>query len=57
MHPVTHGVFSRIDTYPPLSPEEKQVEPVEQPATRLFFIDNIRWTMIILVVSMHAADT
>ena len=24
---------------------------------RLLFIDNLRWTMIILVVSMHAADT
>lgn len=26
-------------------------------ATRLAFIDNIRWTMIILVLSMHASDT
>ena len=26
-------------------------------ATRIAFIDNIRWTMIILVISMHAADT
>ena len=24
---------------------------------RLLFIDNLRWTMIILVISMHAADT
>jgi glucan biosynthesis protein C len=24
---------------------------------RLFFIDNLRWTMIFLVISMHAADT
>ncbi len=24
---------------------------------RLFFVDNLRWTMIFLVVSMHAADT
>ena len=24
---------------------------------RLFYIDNLRWTMIFLVVSMHAADT
>jgi hypothetical protein len=24
---------------------------------RLLFIDNVRWTMIILVISMHAADT
>ena len=26
-------------------------------ATRLLFIDNIRWLMIILVLSMHASDT
>lgn len=26
-------------------------------ASRLLFIDNIRWTMIILVLSMHACDT
>jgi glucan biosynthesis protein C len=26
-------------------------------APRLLFIDNIRWTMIILVLSMHASDT
>src|SRR5260370_38431849 len=26
-------------------------------AKRLLFIDNIRWTMIILVLSMHACDT
>ncbi|SHG66495.1 acyltransferase family protein [Bradyrhizobium erythrophlei] len=26
-------------------------------AKRLLFIDNIRWTMIILVLSMHASDT
>jgi glucan biosynthesis protein C len=26
-------------------------------ASRLYFIDNLRWSMIILVVSMHAADT
>ena len=24
---------------------------------RMLFIDNLRWTMIILVISMHAADT
>jgi fucose 4-O-acetylase-like acetyltransferase len=41
----------------PLFSEEKELVPVEEPASRLFFIDNIRWTMIILVVSMHAADT
>jgi fucose 4-O-acetylase-like acetyltransferase len=27
------------------------------PAPRLLFIDNIRWTMILLVLSMHASDT
>ena len=31
--------------------------PAENPRTRLLYIDNIRWTMIILVISMHAADT
>src|ERR1700761_8115907 len=25
--------------------------------TRLLFIDNVRWSMIILVLSMHASDT
>jgi glucan biosynthesis protein C len=28
-----------------------------QAQPRLSFIDNIRWSMIILVLSMHAADT
>ena len=27
------------------------------PRPRLFFIDNLRWTAILLVLSMHAADT
>jgi glucans biosynthesis protein C len=27
------------------------------PAPRLLFIDNLRWSMILLVISMHAADT
>lgn len=27
------------------------------PQPRLLFIDNLRWSMIILVISMHAADT
>ena len=33
--------------------------PLNVPAApaRLLFIDNLRWTMMILVVSMHAADT
>ena len=24
---------------------------------RMLFVDNLRWTMIMLVISMHAADT
>ncbi len=34
-------------------------QPLTRPARahRLLFIDNLRWTMIILVISMHAADT
>lgn len=28
-----------------------------QPAARIYFIDNLRWSTMILVVSMHAADT
>ncbi len=34
-------------------------QPEAQPATpaRLAFVDNLRWSMILLVVSMHAADT
>ena len=33
--------------------------PVEAPPLRqrLFFVDNLRWTVILLVISMHAADT
>ncbi|SDR26505.1 Fucose 4-O-acetylase [Rhizobiales bacterium GAS113] len=27
------------------------------PASRLAFVDNLRWSMIVLVISMHAADT
>jgi glucans biosynthesis protein C len=29
----------------------------QTPKTRLLYIDNLRWTMILLVISMHAADT
>jgi glucan biosynthesis protein C len=32
-------------------------EGAKHPAPRLLFIDNLRWTMILLVISMHAADT
>ncbi|MBR0797088.1 acyltransferase family protein [Bradyrhizobium jicamae] len=31
--------------------------PVRSASSRLLFIDNIRWSMIILVLSMHACDT
>ena len=31
--------------------------PAQPSRLRLLFIDNLRWTMIILVISMHAADT
>ena len=30
---------------------------IERSSIRLGYIDNLRWTMIILVISMHAADT
>jgi hypothetical protein len=33
------------------------VSMAETRAPRLLFIDNLRWTMIILVISMHGADT
>ncbi len=36
---------------------QHQVSIAETRARRLLFIDNLRWTMIILVISMHAADT
>lgn len=38
------------------SPAALQVDLVPRPS-RLVFIDNLRWSMIILVISMHAADT
>jgi hypothetical protein len=31
--------------------------PSREAAGRLAFVDNVRWTMILLVISMHAADT
>jgi glucan biosynthesis protein C len=31
--------------------------PLRQTPPRLLFIDNIRWTMVLLVLSMHATDT
>ncbi len=33
------------------------VNPSTRSPVRLAYIDNIRWTMIILVISMHASDT
>ena len=35
----------------------KQQLPIATRRPRLLFIDNLRWAMIVLVVSMHAADT
>jgi len=40
----------------PLQATAASVTPARS-ATRLLFIDNIRWSMIILVLSMHASDT
>src|SRR5882762_3226175 len=37
--------------------ETTRVAGEAQTASRLLFVDNIRWTMIILVLSMHACDT
>ena len=36
---------------------EPQAPPAGETGRRLAYIDNLRWTMIILVISMHAADT
>jgi surface polysaccharide O-acyltransferase-like enzyme len=36
---------------------EVAVASLKQATRRLPFIDNIRWTMIVLVLSMHASDT
>ena len=36
---------------------ERQQMTTALSAPRMFFIDNLRWTMIFLVISMHAADT
>ena len=35
--------------------EHQKLSPERRP--RLLFIDNLRWAMIVLVISMHAADT
>ncbi len=43
-----------------IGPNERQVAPAQVLVTskpRLDFIDNLRWVMIVLVVSMHAAVT
>jgi hypothetical protein len=31
--------------------------PPTSPGARILFVDNVRWTVILLVISMHAADT
>src|ERR1700719_4116846 len=36
---------------------QHDVSIAETRGRRLFFVYNLRWTMIILVISMHAADT
>jgi glucans biosynthesis protein C len=36
---------------------EDQVQVTASRSGRLLFIDNLRWTMILLVISMHSADT
>ena len=38
-------------------PVRQSSQAANEPVPRLLFIDNLRWTMIILVVSMHAAVT
>lgn len=40
----------------PIARDGKHLSEAASPR-RLFFIDNLRWTMIVLVISMHAADT
>ena len=43
---------------PPLPALNTQPEPrATRPAARILFLDNLRWFIIILVLSMHAADT
>lgn len=42
----------------PILPELKRRQKVEATgSSRLLFVDNLRWVMIVLVISMHAADT
>jgi fucose 4-O-acetylase-like acetyltransferase len=41
----------------PLAATAGAATPARSSAMRLLFIDNIRWSMIILVLSMHASDT
>lgn len=42
---------------PVKAPGRANDDSITQPSRRLLFIDNLRWTMIVLVISMHAADT
>jgi glucans biosynthesis protein C len=48
-----------VNLDPPLPALSTQPEEprAKRPAVRLLFMDNLRWTVIILVLSMHAADT
>lgn len=41
----------------PVSSQTTAVSSAVSSRPRLFFVDNLRWTMILLVLSMHAADT
>lgn len=42
---------------PQIKATERNTSPSPAGGQRMLFIDNVRWTMIILVISMHAADT
>jgi len=41
----------------PAGPAHRFEPRIAERGRRLAFIDNLRWTMIVLVISMHAADT
>lgn len=43
--------------HPAISTSAQTLVNAKGPPARLAFIDNIRWTIIILVLSMHASDT
>jgi acyltransferase-like protein len=49
----------RMGAAPPMnSSKPAPVLPIaSELSPRLYYIDNLRWTLVILVISMHAADT